>query len=103
MIDMDGTSTCQLYNVLMSVLVLVLTRLGLSAENGVVCPNENELSRKEAVQDDFRIGYFESYADQIAMKIAEGVPIKSYLMWAWTDNFECKSRQGVCVKERNRR
>ena len=61
----------------------VLTLLD-SSENGVVCPNENELPREQAVQDDFRIAYLESYADQIALKIAEGVPIKSYLMWAWT-------------------
>lgn len=63
-----------------------------SSENGVVCPHENELSREEAVEDDFRIGYLSSYADQIAQKISEGVPVKSYLMWAWTDNFECKLR-----------
>jgi beta-glucosidase len=57
----------------------------------VVCPRENELSREEAVKDDFRIDYLSSYADTIATKISEGVPVKSYLMWAWTDNFECKS------------
>jgi beta-glucosidase/6-phospho-beta-glucosidase/beta-galactosidase len=81
----------------------------ISSENGVVCPNENELPREQAVQDDFRIDYLESYADQIALKISEGIPIKSYLMWAWTvcvvavytprssaddsvfqDNFECE-------------
>jgi hypothetical protein len=66
-----------------------------SSENGVVCPRENELSREEAVQDDFRIDYLSSYADTIAQKISEGVPVKSYLMWAWTDNFECKSRTWV--------
>lgn len=61
-----------------------------SSENGVVCPREHQLSREQAVEDDFRIGYLSSYGDQIALKIAEGVPVKSYLMWAWTDNFECK-------------
>lgn len=55
----------------------------------MVCPNENELLREEAIKDDFRIGYLSSYGDQIAQKISEGVPVKSYLMWAWTDNFEC--------------
>lgn len=54
-----------------------------------MCPNENELPREEAIKDDFRIGYLSSYGDQIAQKISEGVPVKSYLMWAWTDNFEC--------------
>jgi beta-glucosidase len=68
------------------------------SENGIVCPNENELSREEAVEDDFRIGYLESYADQIALKIAEGIPIKSYLMWAWTDNFECGFRGTLSVR-----
>lgn len=67
-----------------------ITRAHLvSSENGVVCPRENELSREEAVKDDFRIDYLSSYADTIATKISEGVPVKSYLMWAWTDNFEC--------------
>jgi beta-glucosidase/6-phospho-beta-glucosidase/beta-galactosidase len=35
----------------------------VSSENGVVCPRENELSREEAVKDDFRIDYLSSYAD----------------------------------------
>lgn len=61
-----------------------------SSENGVVCPRENELPREEAVKDEFRIDYLSSYADTIATKISEGVPVKSYLMWAWTDNFECE-------------
>lgn len=61
-----------------------------SSENGIVCSDENNLTREQAVQDDFRINYLESYADVIAKKIAEGIPIKSYLMWAWTDNFECE-------------
>jgi beta-glucosidase len=67
----------------------------VSSENGVVCPRENELSREEAVKDDFRIDYLSSYADTIATKISEGVPVKSYLMWAWTDNFECTSLDEV--------
>lgn len=58
------------------------------SENGVVCPNENKLSRDEALKDDFRINYLSTYADQIALKIEQGVPVKSYLMWAFTDNFE---------------
>jgi len=70
-------------------------KLIYSSENGVVCPRENELSREEAVKDDFRIDYLSSYADTIATKISEGVPVKSYLMWAWTDNFECTSLQEV--------
>lgn len=59
-----------------------------------MCPNEHSLSQKAAVQDDFRVDYLTSYADQIAAKIKEGVPVKSYLMWAWTDNFECRSTSG---------
>lgn len=56
----------------------------------MVCPNENNLSREEAQNDDFRVNYLESYADTIAQSIHDGVPVKSYLMWAWTDNFECE-------------
>ena len=83
----DGISTCE------PPLPLVYVygkRIDISSENGVVCPRENELSREEAVKDDFRIDYLSSYADTIAIKISEGVPVKSYLMWAWTDNFECE-------------
>ncbi|KAK1925232.1 glycoside hydrolase superfamily [Papiliotrema laurentii] len=58
------------------------------SENGVVCPDEDKLPREQAVNDDFRCDYLTSYADQIALKIQQGVPVKSYLMWAWTDNFE---------------
>lgn len=61
-----------------------------SSENGVVCPDEDKLPREQAVNDDFRCDYLTSYADQIALKIQHGVPVKSYLMWAWTDNFECR-------------
>jgi hypothetical protein len=43
-----------------------------------------------ALNDEFRIDYLRSYADQIALKIGEGIPVKSYIMWAFTDNFECK-------------
>jgi beta-glucosidase/6-phospho-beta-glucosidase/beta-galactosidase len=43
------------------------------------------------VKDEYRVGYLEDYADQIAIKIKEGVPVKAFLMWAWTDNFECES------------
>lgn len=59
-----------------------------SSENGVVCPEEEEMSPEEAYNDDFRINYLESYADQIALKISEGVPVKSHILWALTDNFE---------------
>ena len=81
---MAGISTCELPPISWD-----HKSSSLSSENGVVCPRENELSREEAVKDDFRIDYLSSYADTIATKISEGVPVKSYLMWAWTDNFEC--------------
>ena len=79
----DGISTCG------SGLCDTVSR----SENGVVCPGENELPREKAVEDDFRVDYLTSYADQIALKIKEGVPVKSYLMWACTDNFECESNR----------
>jgi beta-glucosidase/6-phospho-beta-glucosidase/beta-galactosidase len=47
---------------------------------------------EEALQDDFRIDFLTRYADQIALAISRGVPVKSHLMWAFTDNFECKFR-----------
>lgn len=49
------------------------------------------MSKEEALQDDFRIDYFRGYIDELAECVKEGVPVKSYLAWAFADNFECKS------------
>ncbi|KAH8082758.1 glycoside hydrolase superfamily [Filobasidium floriforme] len=57
-------------------------------ENGAVCPNENDIPFPDVLDDHFRIEYLTKYADQVAMAIQRGVPVKSHLMWALTDNFE---------------
>ena len=91
---MAGISTCE-FGQLWSLWLIH----AISSESGVVCPSEHTLGRDAAVIDDFRVDFLTSYADQIAVKIGEGVPIKSYLMWAWTDNFECQS----CLATRSSR
>lgn len=65
--------------------------IAFSTENGAVCPNENDIPFPDVLDDHFRIEYLTKYADQVAMAIQRGVPVKSHLMWALTDNFECKS------------
>ncbi|KAH8146308.1 uncharacterized protein LAJ45_09751 [Morchella importuna] len=57
-------------------------------ENGVICPGEKDMNKEEALQDDFRIDYFRGYIDELAECVKEGVPVKSYLAWAFADNFE---------------
>ena len=76
-------------------LTRTLVVISFSTENGAVGPNENKISMPEVLNDEYRIEYLTKYADEIAKAIHRGVPVKSHLMWALTDNFECKSRAGV--------
>ncbi|CDK28778.1 unnamed protein product [Kuraishia capsulata CBS 1993] len=58
-------------------------------ENGVICPNERNLPREVGLKDQFRIDYFKDYANQIIDLVNEGrVPVKSYIIWSFLDNFE---------------
>lgn len=40
------------------------------SENGITCPNENDIPMEEALHDDFRINYFTTYCDQMALKVS---------------------------------
>ncbi|KAH7363303.1 glycoside hydrolase superfamily [Plectosphaerella cucumerina] len=58
-------------------------------ENGCPCPGENNMSLEQAVDDQFRIGYFGLYLDAISRAIYEnGVVVKGYFAWSLMDNYE---------------
>jgi beta-glucosidase len=57
-------------------------------ENGCPCPGENELSVEDAIEDDFRVKYFQLYLDAISKAIYEdGVDVAGYFAWSLMDNF----------------
>lgn len=57
-------------------------------ENGVDVPNESEMSQQEALNDQFRIDYYDGYLDQVGRAIAEGIDVRGYFAWSLLDNFE---------------
>ncbi|KAF2993746.1 hypothetical protein E8E13_000905 [Curvularia kusanoi] len=65
-------------------------------ENGCPCPGENDMTVKEAVNDDFRIRYFGLYLDAISRAIYEdGVKVQGYYAWSLMDNFEWSAGYGI--------
>jgi len=56
-------------------------------ENGCPCPGEDKMTRDEAVDDPFRIRYFDTHLDAICKSIKEdGSDIKGYFAWSLLDN-----------------
>ena len=56
-------------------------------ENGCPCPGEDQMTCEEAVDDSYRIRYFDSHLDSICRSIGEdGTVIKGYFAWALLDN-----------------
>lgn len=56
-------------------------------ENGCPCPGEDKMTCEEAVNDPFRIRYFDSHLDSISKAITQdGVAVKGYFAWALLDN-----------------
>ncbi|KAH7309625.1 family 1 glycoside hydrolase [Stachybotrys elegans] len=65
-------------------------------ENGCPCPGEDKMTREEAVEDPFRIAYFESHLDAICKAIKEdGSVISGYFAWSLMDNLEWSDGYGV--------
>ncbi|KFH44264.1 Beta-glucosidase 1B-like protein [Hapsidospora chrysogenum ATCC 11550] len=64
-------------------------------ENGCPCPGEDEMTRKEAVDDPFRQRYFQTHLDAIAKSITEdGSVISGYFAWSLMDNLEWSDGYG---------
>lgn len=56
-------------------------------ENGCPCPGEDKMTCDEAVNDPYRIKYFNSHLDAICKSIVDdGAVIKGYFAWALLDN-----------------
>jgi beta-glucosidase len=52
-------------------------------ENGTSLKGENDLSRDEILEDDFRCNYFRSYITSMAEAVAEdGVDCRGYMAWS---------------------
>lgn len=56
-------------------------------ENGCPCPGEDKMTVEEAVNDTYRIRYFEDHIDAVALARSEdGSDIKGYFAWSLMDN-----------------
>lgn len=70
-------------------------------ENGTSIKGENDLPRKQILEDDFRVQYYEEYVKAMAVASAfDGVNVQGYFAWSLMDNFEWaegyRTRFGVC-------
>lgn len=56
-------------------------------ENGCPCPGEDAMTCEQAVEDPFRIRYFEKHLDAIRHAVGEdGAVVSGYFAWALLDN-----------------
>ena len=57
-------------------------------ENGCDIPMENDMSLEVALNDVFRINYYELYLLEMERAISDGVDIRGYYAWSLLDNYE---------------
>jgi beta-glucosidase len=56
-------------------------------ENGCPCPGEDKMTKKESVEDAFRIKYFEDHLNAISIATnVDGAQVKGYFAWSLLDN-----------------
>lgn len=51
-------------------------------ENGVDVPNENSLSLADALNDTFRVNFYQGYVQAAQQAVIDGVPLKGYFAWS---------------------
>ncbi|KAJ5689572.1 Glycoside hydrolase family 1 [Penicillium macrosclerotiorum] len=65
-------------------------------ENGCPCPDEDKMGVDEAVNDTYRIRYFENHLDAVGLACNEdGAKILGYFAWSLLDNLEWSDGYGV--------
>ena len=58
-------------------------------ENGTSILGENDKTREEILNDEFRVWYFSEYVKAMAEACAiDGVDVRAYMGWSLMDNFE---------------
>jgi len=57
-------------------------------ENGVDVPNESAMPLEQALNDTFRINFYDQYIGNATKAKSEGVDLRGYFAWSLMDNFE---------------
>ncbi|KHO01629.1 Glycoside hydrolase, family 1 [Metarhizium album ARSEF 1941] len=71
-------------------------------ENGCPCPGEDSMACKEAVDDAYRIKYFNSHLDSICKSIVDdGAVTKGFFAWAHLGEFSTISQDPVVHQPKN--
>lgn len=50
-----------------------------------------------AINDSFRVKYFQQYLTEVGRAEANGVPIEAYFAWSLLDNFEWADGKVFCI------
>lgn len=70
-------------------------------ENGCPCPGEDKMTVTEAVNDTYRIRYFEDHIEAVALARSEdGSDIKGYFAWSLLDNLGMFPRLSILTQQR---
>lgn len=57
-------------------------------ENGTSLKGENDMTKEQILDDEFRAEYFRGYIKALAGAVSDGVNVRGYMAWSLMDNFE---------------